>query len=320
VTHVPVATFPVLSKTRTVHRDMALLLAFAASASAATCPSYPSTRFFAHIDSSIVHAFGGGVDIWNASGQLVFDSKISRGFHHARLEGIAQVRELSSGMGYEVKSNSLFLTNGTSFIVQDGVCSRIGAGASSAWSFPGSACAGSIKRFLPPSAMDQWSSATDTFMGFELRAGVNASVWGWNSATEAHRVYLDATTQMPLEETQTQDVGQSYPTYARVAFGQLEAIYGSGELFDRAKLFAPPLACSFELPAWSKSGTSPYDWDAYVCPTKGLTVTKAVQSWADNEAYYNWPTLPLGPPVASVTHVPHEGGPGPRLTCFAGQL
>jgi len=237
-----------------------------------------------------------------------------------RLDGIAQVRELSSAMGYESTRYSLFLVNGTSFLVQGDSCSHP-ASSATAWSFPGSACAGSIKRFMPPSATDQWSSATDAFLGFEVRSGINASVWGWNSATEAHRVYIDTATNTPLEETHTQDVGESYPTYGRVSFGGFETIYGSAEIFDSAKPFAPPLACSFELPHWSgASGTSPYDEDAYVCSTKGFTLIKAVMSWAKSDAYFNWPSLPLMPPLASVKSVPHEGGPGPQLTCFAGQL
>jgi len=75
------------------------------------------------------------------------------------------------------------------------------------------------------------------------------------------------------------------------------------------------------LPLRSHAPSSfPAHEDAYVCSTKGFTLIKAVMSWAKSDAYFNWPSLPLMPPLASVKSVPHEGGPGPQLTCFAGQL
>ena len=150
--------------------------------------------------------------------------------------------------------------------------------------------------------------------GHELLEGANCSVFGWSSADERHRVYLDLRTGLPRREVQEKGL-RGYPTTAEVRFLSFEALYGSDILFNHSQLLEPPDACAFALPAWSGKGT-PYDADDYICPDgSGLSVVRAVKTGPWGEPTYTWPTLRAPPPAAYVKKVPHEGGPGDELTC-----
>lgn len=86
----------------------------------------------------------------------------------------------------------------------------------------------------------------------------------------------------------------------------------------------PKLTCFayFSLPDWNVSRSSPYDEDAYYCPGDlkyGRVIHAKMTPNGPENFTYTWPTLPFNPPDAAITHVPHEGGPGPELTCFAGK-
>lgn len=63
------------------------------------------------------------------------------------------------------------------------------------------------------------------------------------------------------------------------------------------------------------------DDTAYKCMSDGFKVVESVMHiTTDDNAFYTWPTLSAAPPKASVVRVPHEGGPGPTLTCFSDKL
>lgn len=281
-------------------------------------------QFFARFEGSIVHSFGGGVDIWNSSGFIASDEKSSR----LRLDSHAQARELSSGPSFTARSQSLFVANQTARVVTTSCAEE-----AVPFMFPPNACAGSIARFMP--SKDVWAEGSDVWLGYDMLDGANVSVWGWTQsdpgrpANAMHRVYLEAQSdpaagRLILEE-QGANLGESYPTRASVRFFGFETILGSSFLFSfmgGVSVFTPPLVCNFEQPEWDPTtGKPPYDDTAYKCETTGFKVVKAVMHvTTDDQAFYTWPTLPQQPPKGVVTQVPHEGGPGPQVVCYAAKL
>jgi hypothetical protein len=221
-------------------------------------------QFFVRVEGSIVNTFGGGVNIWNSTGFIASDAKNAR----LRMKSDAQVRELSSGPGFDTESQSLFVDNSTArSIAPDGSCTSAPA---TRFAFPASACVGSISRFMPHGAHDTWPSGIDSWMGYNMLNGVNVSVWGWTQsdpgrpANAMHRVYLEAAADpgagRPILEEHGHQLAESYPTRALVRFSTFETILGSDILFSApgaAGMFAPPMACRFELPVWDQKAGTP---------------------------------------------------------------
>jgi len=292
------------------------------------CAGGLAGQFFVRFDASIVNTFGGGVNIWNSTGFVASDAKTSR----LRLDSQSELRSLSSGPSFKTESRRLFVANATARSVSSNACTSSG---SPAFPFPAaSACVGSIARFMPLGALDYWANATDSWLGYDTLDGVNVSVWGWTKsdpgrpASSMHRVYLEASADpgvgRPLMEEQGHSLAESYPTRARVRFSAFETILGSDFIFSAPgiDLFAPPMPCHFESAAWDPTtGKPPYDDTAYKCESAGFKVVKAtMHTTTDLNAFYTWPTLPAKPPKAVVTQVPHEGGPGPEIVCYAEKL
>ncbi|KAL1522658.1 hypothetical protein AB1Y20_017636 [Prymnesium parvum] len=282
-------------------------------------------KFFTRFDSSLVHFYGGGADLWNASGFVASDSGSGR----LRIDWQTHVRGLSSAPLFLSESSSLFVRNATARSVSAAGCTVVPS------PFPPSAgaCVGSISRFMPPGATDTWASARDEWLGYQQLDGVNVSVWGWTKplassgvVNEMHRVFLKAAHDpgagQPIFEEQGYALAEGYSTMGRVRFSTFEDIFGSSILFNSAPIFEPPLACHFELPKWDPStGLPPYDENAYKCSSPGFAVVHAqMHTTTDSRAFYTWPTLSAEPPKSAVTQVPHEGGPGPEVTCFAKSL
>jgi len=280
---------------------------------------YPSTRFFSRLEAGIVNTFGGGVNIWNASGYLAFDGVAKK----LRIDRQAQVRGLSSGPFFKTASDSVFVLDSSAHAIEADVCTTTAASRST-WTFPGGACVGSVARFLPPSALDKWAVATDAFLGYELLDGANVSKWGWAKAgaggrtSATHTVYIDVSSGSPVLETQSYNLDESYPTSAEVRFGGFETIMGSSIVLGQTSIFKLPLACAWSQPQWNvTSGKPPYDDTAYYCSTKGAKLVKADMHVDQYEyAWYLWPTLPATPPKTAIVDVPHEGGPGPEIVCY----
>ena len=193
---------------------------------------------------------GGGVNIWNASGFYAYDGQAKR----LRVDRQAQVRALSSGPSFQTSSDSVYVVNSTLRTFSADKCT---VDATTAWSFPGSACVGSIARFLPSSALDVWTTQPDAFVGYELLNGVNVSKWGCTASGaggrvgSSHFVFLDVNSGAPLLETQSRNLDESYPTTAEVRFAGFETILGSEIIFGQTSIFKLPLACAWSSPQWN---------------------------------------------------------------------
>ena len=151
--------------------------------------AYPKRQFFSSLDISLVATFGGGVDLWNATAFWVQDAAAAA----SRLDMMMPVRALSSGPFFQSTTHSRVVRNGTAhdvsvnatachrdstlpplllllpFSLLSALCTlcthlfllpyRFQAAScvnSRAAPIAATACVGSVARFMPADATDQW--------------------------------------------------------------------------------------------------------------------------------------------------------------------
>jgi len=242
------------------------------------CP-LPKERFFAALDISITTVFGGGADVWNVSTQWAYDGQKQR----QRTDTQALVRELSSGSSYQRFVYESVTTNGSVYAVgAKGGCT---VSPALEGTFPAEACVGSVSRWMPSNEMRNWKGQgfqADTFIGYQVVNGMNASTWGWTyhaggnphaPVYSRHRMYLAATggrlpAGTPLMEEQTIDELSGYLTKATIVYRTFEDVYGGASaIFDQpwAGAFTP---CS---PVHQMTAAQPKAKQSTTCACHGPT-------------------------------------------------